>query len=222
MRDLIVYAQMTLDGVMQAQSAPEEDPSGGFEHGGWAVGYFDDDLMQALHEGLAEPFDLVLGRKTYEVFAPYWPHQEGVIADAFNRATKHVASTTLSELSWDNSHLIEPDVPTGVAALKEQKGPDLQVHGSVNLVQTLLKHRLVDEIFAMTYPVMLGEGKNLFGEGVVPTGLELTRSRDTSSGVVIANYRLGSEIKYGSLASDDPSPEELERRAKQASGPAER
>src|SRR3712207_2709313 len=142
MRKLIVNTFVTLDGVMQAPGGPEEDPSGGFQHGGWSVGYWDDQMGQAMSELMGKPFDLVLGRKTYEIFAAHWPHSEGPAAPALNDATKHVASTTRTELEWQNSRLIEGDVPAGVRALKQQDGPQLQVHGSATLIQTLLEHGL--------------------------------------------------------------------------------
>jgi dihydrofolate reductase len=201
MRELIVSSFVTLDSVMQAPGGPEEDPSGGFEHGGWSVGYWDDQIETAMTESMSKPFDLVLGRKTYEIFAAYWPHSDDPGAEVLNRATKHVASTTRKELEWENSKLIEGDVPEGIRALKEQDGPELQVHGSANLIQTLLEHGLIDEFRLKIYPLVLGGGKRLFDGGTVPAGLELAGSQVSSSGVIIANYRTGAEIKYGSFAA---------------------
>jgi dihydrofolate reductase len=201
MRDLAVLTFVTLDGVMQAPGGPEEDTDGGFEHGGWSFGYFDDQMAEVMGEQTSRPFDLVLGRKTYEIFAAYWPHNtDSPFADVLNNATKHVASTTLKELDWQNSNLIEPDVPQGIRALKEQDGPELQVHGSANLIQTLLEHGLVDEFRLKIYPLVLGKGKRLFDAGTVPAGFELASSQVTPSGVIVANYRSGAEIKYGSFA----------------------
>jgi dihydrofolate reductase len=202
MRELVVLTFVTLDGVMQAPGGPEEDPSAGFEHGGWSAGYWDEEMQAAMAESMAPPFDLVLGRRTYEIFAAYWPDAEGPAADPLNSATKHVASNTLKDLEWENSSLIEPDVPTGIRALKEEDGPDLQVHGSANLIQTLLEHELVDEFRLKIYPLVLGTGKRLFDGGTVPAGFELTGSQVTSSGVIAATYRTGAEIKYGSFAPD--------------------
>jgi dihydrofolate reductase len=202
MRELIVQAFVTLDGVMQAPGGPEEDPSGGFEHGGWSFGYWDEPMQQAMGESMSKPFDLLLGRKTYEIFAAHWPHTDEPPAEQLNAATKHVASTTLTELQWENSRLVEDDVPAGVRALKEQDGPELQVHGSANLIQTLLEHRLVDELRLMIFPVVLGNGKRLFGDGAIPDGLEVTASQISSTGVVIATYRTGAEIKSGSFAQE--------------------
>jgi dihydrofolate reductase len=200
MRELIVNTFVTLDGVMQAPGGPEEDPEGAFEHGGWSFGYWDEQMQNQMGELMGKPFDLVLGRKTYEIFAAYWPHhadQPG--AEPLNRATKHVASTTLNELDWENSQLIEGDVPQGVRALKEQDGPELQVHGSANLIQTLLQHDLIDEFRLLIFPVVLGTGKRLFDDGAIPAGVELTSSEVSSTGVVMATYRSGAEIKYGSF-----------------------
>jgi dihydrofolate reductase len=173
MRELIVNTFMTLDGVVQAPGAPEEDPSGGFDHGGWSFGYWDDQMGTAMGQSMAEPFDLVLGRKTYEIFAAHWRYSDEPAAEPLNSATKHVASTTLTQLEWENSKLIEGEVPGGVRALKQQDGPDLHVHGSANLIQTLLKHGLIDEFRIRTFPLVLGEGKRLFDGGTLPAGLEL-------------------------------------------------
>jgi dihydrofolate reductase len=201
MRELVVLSFVTLDGVMQAPGGPEEDPSGGFEHGGWSVGYWDGQMEQAMGEAMSPPFDLVLGRRTYELFAAHWPHADEPGAELLNGATKHVASTTLTELRWENSRLIEGDVPEGIRALKTQDGPELQVHGSANLIQTLLEHGLVDEFRLKVFPLVLGTGKRLFEGGTVPAGLELTSSQVSSTGVIMATYRSGAEIKYGSFAA---------------------
>ena len=213
MRELVVLTFLTLDGVMQAPGGPEEDPSANFEHGGWSAGYWDDEIDQAMGDAMSKPFDLVLGRKTYEIFAAHWPYSDDPGAEPLNRATKHVASTTRKELEWENSKLIEGEVPAGVRALKQQDGPDLQVHGSANLIQTLLKHELIDEFRIWTFPLVLGRGKRLFDGGTVPEGLELASSQVSSTGVTIARYRAGAEIKSGSFAADTPSEAELARRA---------
>jgi dihydrofolate reductase len=149
---------------------------------------------------MGKPFDLVLGRRTYEIFAAHWPHSQDAAAEALNSATKHVASTTLSEVTWQNSQLIEGDVPTAIRALKEQDGPELQVHGSATLIQTLLEHDLIDEISVWIFPVVLGRGKRLFGDGTDPGGLELVDSSVSSTGVIMTRYRPGAEIKSGSFA----------------------
>jgi dihydrofolate reductase len=201
-RELIVNTFLTLDGVMQAPGGPEEDPDGGFEHGGWSFGYWDEQMQKVMGESMSKPFDLVLGRKTYEIFAAYWPHTDDPGAEPLNKATKHVASTTLKELEWQNSKLIEGDVAEGVRTLKQEDGPELQVHGSANLIQTLLEHGLIEEFRLWTFPLVLGKGKRLFHGGTVPAGLELTSSQVSSTGVTIASYRSGAEIKYGSFAAE--------------------
>jgi dihydrofolate reductase len=215
MRKLIVNTFVSLDGVMQAPGGPEEDPTGGFEHGGWSVTQWDDLMREAIGETMGKPFDLVLGRKTYEIFAAHWPHSDDPGAQPLNSATKHVASTTLTQLEWENSRLIEGNVPDGVRALKQQDGPELQVHGSAALIQTLLEHGLVDEFHVWIFPLVLGKGKRLFDGGTAPQGLQLASSQVSSSGVVIATYRTGAEIKGGSFAPDTPSEAELRRRAAQ-------
>jgi len=202
MRELIVNTFVTFDGVMQAPGGPGEDDSDGFEHGGWVAGYWDEQLGQAKGETMSNPFDLVLGRKTYEIFAAHWPHTDEPGAELLNTATKHVASTTLTELEWENSRLIEGDVPEGVRALKAEDGPELQVHGSANLIQTLLEHGLVDEFRLQIFPLVLGKGKRLFDGGTVPAGLELASSQVLPTGVIVATYRSGAEIKHGSFAAE--------------------
>jgi dihydrofolate reductase len=205
MRELIVNTFVTLDGVMQAPGGPQEDPSGGFEHGGWSFGYWDEPMQEAMGETMGHPFDLVLGRRTYEIFAAFWPNAgDDAAAAPLNHAAKHVASRTLSgELGWQNSRLIEGDVAEGVRALKAQDGPELQVHGSADLLQTLIGAGLVDEFRVWIFPLVLGTGKRLFGSGTVPEGLELARSQTSSSGVIMTAYRTGAEIKSGSFAPDE-------------------
>jgi dihydrofolate reductase len=202
MRELIVSTFVTLDSVMQAPGGKGEDPSGGFEHEGWSVGYWNDELDEVMSESMSKPFDLVLGRRTYEIFAAYWPQADEPGAELLNDATKYVASTTRSDLDWVNSRLIEGDVPSAIRALKDEDGRELQVHGSSNLIQTLLEHGLVDEFRLKIFPLVLGSGKRLFGDGTVPAGLELVRSKTTSTGVVVATYRTGAEIKLGTFAPE--------------------
>jgi dihydrofolate reductase len=205
MRDLIVLSFVTLDGVVQAPGGPEEDPSEGFDHGGWMVGYWDDEIGAAMGESMAPPFDLVLGRKTYEIFAAHWPHTDDPGAEELNSATKHVASTTLNEVEWQNSKLIRGDVADGIRALKGEDGPELQVHGSGNLIQTLLAHGLIDEFRLKIAPLVLGTGKRLFGDGTTPAGFEVASSRVLSSGVIAATYRSGAKINYGTFAAESSS-----------------
>jgi dihydrofolate reductase len=199
MRDLIVLSFVTLDGVVQAPGGPVEDPSDGFDHGGWMVGYWDDETGAAMGESMAPPFDLVLGRKTYEIFAAHWPHTDDPGAEELNSATKHVASTTLTELEWENSRLIKGNVADDIRALKQEEGPELQVHGSANLIQTLLEHRLIDEFRLKIAPLVLGTGKRLFGDGTAPAGFEVVNSRVLASGVYAVTYRSGTEIVYGTF-----------------------
>jgi dihydrofolate reductase len=215
MRELVVNTFLTLDGVMQAPGGPEEDPSGGFEHGGWSVGYWDEQMQQQMGEFMGRPFDLVLGRRTYEIFAAHWPHADEPGAEPLNAATKHVASTTLTQLEWENSELIAGPVPDAIRALKAQDGPELQVHGSANLIQTLLEHDLIDALRVFVFPVVLGKGKRLFEAGAAPSGLELTHSQVFATGVIFAAYRPGAEIKGGSFALAEPSEAEVARRAAQ-------
>jgi dihydrofolate reductase len=213
MRKLSVNTFMTLDGVMQSPGGPEEDPSGGFEHGGWSVNYWDDEMGQVMGEAMGKPFDLVLGRKTYEIFAAHWPHAtDEAAAKPLNDATKYVASRTLSSLEWANSVLIEGDLAEGVTAIKQQDGPELQVHGSSNLIQTLLRHNLIDEFRLWTFPVVVGPGKRLFADGTVPSGLKLVDSRISTTGVVIGTYVPAGEIVTGSFALEDPTEAEIQRR----------
>jgi dihydrofolate reductase len=203
-RNIVVSTFVTLDGVMQAPGGPEEDPTGGFTHGGWSVGYWDDVMGQAMGESMGKPFDLLLGRKTYEIFAAYWPNapaEEG--ADALNNATKYVVSTTLDKAEWQNSQLIRPGeraVPEQIRRLKEQDGPEIQVHGSGQLIQMLIQHDLVDRYFLRIFPVLLGTGKRLFGNGAIPAGLRLVDSKTSTTGVIIATYERAGEIRYGSFA----------------------
>src|SRR2546427_7251163 len=159
MRKLVVLTFLTLDGVMQAPGGPEEDPSGVFKWGGWSAGYWDDTLGKVMGDQMGHPYDLLLGRKTYEIFAAHWPHSTDPGADELNSARKHVASTTLRSVTWNNSTLIKGDLPAYVANLKQQSGPEIQVHGSGQLIQTLLQHDLVDEFHLLIFPIVLGSGK---------------------------------------------------------------
>jgi dihydrofolate reductase len=217
MRKLIVLTFITLDGVMQAPGGPEEDPTGGFKHGGWVFPFFDDFLGSVMDKQMRKPFDLLLGRRTYEIFAAHWPYvktDEDPIAAGINKAKKHVASTTLTKLDWRNSELIKGDVAKEVEKLKEQDGPEIQVHGSSNLIQTLLQHDLVDELWLKIFPITLGRGKRLFGEGAVPAGFKLLDSGISPQGVIVATYVRAGEVKTGSFALANPTEAELARRKK--------
>ncbi|MCU1353329.1 MAG: bifunctional deaminase-reductase domain protein [Acidimicrobiales bacterium] len=204
MRSLTATMFLTLDGVYQGPGGPTEDPSGGFEHGGWSVTYWDEIMGERMGEWMGKPFDLLLGRTTYEIFASYWPHvseesEEAETAAAINGATKHVASTTLDMVEWSGSHLIIGDVAHEVAKLKQQDGPEIQVHGSGNLMQTLLMNGLIDRLRVWVFPVLLGSGKRLFGDGTTPSGLEMVDSTTSTTGVVILTYAPGGELRYGSF-----------------------
>jgi dihydrofolate reductase len=215
MRKLIVLSFITLDGVIQAPGGPEEDPTGGFKHEGWIVGYIDDFLGRVLDKQISKPFDLLLGRKTYEIFAAHWPYvntSEDPFAARFNNAKKYVASKTLTKLDWSNSELIKGDVANEVKKLKEQDGPEIQVYGSGNLIQTLLKQDLVDELWLKIFPVTLGIGKRLFAEGTNPAGFRLLLSEISPSGVIIASYERAGEVKTGSFGLATPSEAEIARR----------
>jgi dihydrofolate reductase len=216
MRKLIVNTFVTLDGVMQAPGGPEEDPSGGFTQGGWSVNYWDEMMGQVMDEALAKPFDILLGRKTYEIFAAHWPYSSEPGADQLNNAKKYVVSRTLDKVDWNNSTLVEGDVVQEIRNLKEQDGPELWVHGSSNLIQTLLKHNLVDELRVWVFPVVIGKGKRLFGEGTIPADLKLVDSKTSSTGVILATYTPGGELKPGSFALDNPTEAELARRKRLA------
>jgi dihydrofolate reductase len=212
MRKLVVSTFVTLDGVMQAPGGPEEDPTGGFTHGGWSFNYWDDVMDQVMGASMGTPYDLLLGRKTYEIFAAHWPHAtDSPAAASLNAAHKYVASRTLERAGWGPSTLIR-DVPEEVAKLKAGDGLEIQVHGSSDLIQTLLKHDLVDELRVWTFPVLLGGGKRLFRDGIAPGSLKLASSTISTSGVIIATYQPAGAIPYGSFALAEPTPEEVERR----------
>jgi len=215
MKKLIVLSFITLDGVMQAPGGPEEDPTGGFKYGGWVAGYFDDFLGKLMEKQMNKPFNLLLGRRTYEIFAAHWPYvktDEDPFAASMNKAKKYVASKTLKRLDWSNSELIKGDVAKKVKKLKEQDGPDIQVHGSGNLIQTLLKHDLVDELWLKIFPITLGKGKRLFAEGTIPAGFKLLESETLPNGVIVASYARAGEVKTGSFEFEVPTEAELARR----------
>jgi dihydrofolate reductase len=216
MRKLSVNTFISLDGVMQAPGGPDEDPTGGFTHGGWAVPHFDDDMMEQM--ATAEPYELLLGRGTYEIFAAHWPYDEGPIADRLNSIRKHVASRTLQRVDWNNSVLIGGDVAEYVTALKGQDGPQIQVHGSPGLIQTLLAHDLIDVYRIWIFPVVLGAGKRFFGDGTIPAGLKLVDSKVSESGVTISTYERAGAVEPGSFEFDEPTEAEVARRERLAAG----
>ena len=206
MRKLIVNTFLTLDGVMQAPGGPEEDTEDDFAFGGWSANYWDDKMGHVMDEIMGKPFDLLLGRKTYDIFAAYWPHaSEEQGGKPLNDATKFVASRTQRSLDWGPSVLIEGEAAEGVAALKKDEGPELQVHGSGNLIQTLLRHEFIDEFHLWTFPLVVGRGKRLFSDGTIPAGLKLVDNTVSSTGVVIGTYVPAGEIVTGSFELDEPA-----------------
>ena len=199
MRKLIVLSFITLDGVMQAPGGPGEDDSGGFKYGGWSVGYFDDFLGNVMSEQMGHPFDLLLGRKTYDIFAAYWPQVKDETGAGINRAKKYVVSHRPVNLDWKTTVPINGDVAGKIKQLKNEDGPEIQVHGSGNLIQTLLKNDLVDEFWLKTFPVALGSGKRLFAEGTMPAGFTLKESRTSPTGVIVSSYAPAGDVKIGSF-----------------------
>lgn len=212
MRKIIAATFVSLDGVMQAPGGPEEDPVGGFKFGGWTFHYFDEVGRAAMGELFSKPFALLLGRRTYDIFAAYWPYQNDPIADAFNPATKYVATHRPDTLTWQNTQSLGPDIVATVRRLKQENGPDLLIQGSGSLIQTLLANGLIDEIRLMIFPLLLGKGKRLFGDGAMPAAFKLVKSQTSSTGVIMATYERAGEIEVGSFVTGEPSDAELERR----------
>jgi len=204
MRKLVVGTFLTLDGVMQAPGGPDEDHDGGFAHGGWAVPLFDEQMGQYMTDLTNRAGALLLGRKTYEIFAASWPQagDDDPIAAKLNSVPKYVASRTLKNVEWNNSTLLTGDVAEEVANLKQQEGDEIQVSGSGELVQTLLKHDLIDEFHLLIFPVLLGGGKRLFADGTIPGGLKLVETTTSSTGVTISTYERNGELQYGSMDPD--------------------
>jgi dihydrofolate reductase len=199
MRKLVVMTFITLDGVMQAPGGPKEDTSGGFKHGGWTVPYFDEFLGKVMAEQMGRPFDLLLGRETYDLFASYWPKQKEEGASGINNATKYVVSTRPMKTDWKTTVPIRRNVVKEIEKLKKSDGPELQVHGSANFIQTLLKHDLVDEFWLKIFPITLGKGKHLFAEGTIPATFILSKSMILPNGVIVANYTRAGSVRTGSF-----------------------
>ena len=220
MRRLIASTFSSLDGIMQAPGGPEEDRTGGFALGGWMFGLTDEDMDISASGFDGKDRELVLGRRTYEIFEAYWPYQpdDHPIAKTLNAAKKYVASRTLRVLHWNNSTLLQGDVVPAIVALKAHAGPDLQMIGSGNLIQTFQAASLIDEYNVWTFPVVLGRGKRLFGESAKPSGLRLVRSQVSTTGVVMSTYAPGGDIQPGSFASTEPSEKEVVRRKKMGNG----
>jgi len=212
MRKIIAATFVSLDGVMQAPGGPEEDPVGGFKFGGWTFHYFDEVGGAAMDELFSKPFALLLGRRTYDIFNAYWPYQKDPIADAFNPATKYVATHRPDTLTWQNTQWLGEDIVAALRRLSKQDGPDLLIQGSADLIQTLLANGLIDEIRLMIFPLLLGKGKRLFGDDAMPAAFKLVKSQTSSTGIIIATYERSGEIEVGSFVTGEPSVAELERR----------
>ena len=202
MRQIITTTFVTLDGVIQAPGGPEEDRAGGFAQGGWSVNYWDEMMGSTMTKIMELPFELLLGKRTYQMFAAYWPYtkEDPSVAKPFNSTMKYVVSHTPMELSWQNSSLITGDVLAEIKKLKEDDAPDLWVHGSGNLIQTLLAHDLIDQMLVWVFPVTVGSGKRLFAEGTQAAGFKLADSKMSTTGVIIATYDSPGPLKTGSFA----------------------
>lgn len=198
MRKVIALEFMSLDGVIQAGGGPQEDTSGGFAYGGWQAPYSDDVIGTVMNKQMNLPFDLLLGRKTFEIWEPFWPHHTDVWP-SINAVTKYVASNTLTSSEWQHSVFLSGDIAEKVSKLKQEPGPDLHVYGSANLLQTLFKHDLVDALWLKIYPLTLGSGKRLFADGTIPAAFKVTESQVSPSGIIIVNYERAGAVTTGSL-----------------------
>jgi dihydrofolate reductase len=201
-RKIITTTFVTLDGVMQAPGGPQEDTSGGFTQGGWSANYWDELMGNIMTSFMHLPFELLLGKRTYEIFAAFWPNtdQDQSVAKPFNATKKYVVSHSPAELTWQNSTLLTGNVAEEIKKLKAMDAPDLWVHGSGNMIQTLLKNDLIDRMHIWTFPVTVGDGKRLFAEGTLPVGFKLIESQYSATGVVIATYEPAGSLQTGSLA----------------------
>jgi dihydrofolate reductase len=214
MRTLKLSAFVSMDGVMQAPGGPSEDPTGGFRFGGWVAPYGDETIGELVGETFEQDYDLLLGRKTYEIFAGYWPQMDDPIGRRFNAVAKYVAAGPETPMTWANSHRLEGDVAEAVRRLKTEGDRPLLIQGSTRLIQTLLDADLIDEITTLTYPVVLGRGKRLFESGDRAGAWTLTETRVSTSGVIAARYRRAGEVQTGTFAEQEPSPLEIARQAR--------
>lgn len=207
MRKIVVTEFVTLDGVVQAPGGPTEDTTGGFAYGGWSVNYWDEIMGTVMTGFMGLPFELLLGKRTYDIFAAYWPHTKDdlVVAEPFNATKKYVVSHKSFEPSWQNSICITGDVVAQIKKLKEEHGSDLWVHGSGNLLQTLLKHHLIDRMHLWIFPVTVGDGKRLFAKGTQAEGFKLIESKSSGTGVIIATYESIGALKTGSIQPAKPT-----------------
>jgi dihydrofolate reductase len=218
MRKLTGAVFVSLDGVMQAPGGPEEDPTGGFRHGGWVAPFWDED-MGPFEEVITGDYDLLLGKRTYDIFSAYWPyHQDDPIGAKFERINKYVLTHSDEPLSWQNSSKLSGDTPDAVAELKRTEGRDLLIQGSSTIYPPLLSAGLIDRLVLMTFPVVLGPGKRIFDGSEKPSGLKLVKHFVSKTGVVIAAYEPAGEVPTGSFGPDQPSERELARREKMAAG----
>ena len=215
MRKVIASVFVSLDGIMQAPGGPDEDPADGFAFGGWVFPLWDETLGEAMSALFEAPFDLLLGRRTYDIFSAYWPHQDDPIAERFNAVTKFVATSSDEPLAWHGSVALRGDVTGEIRRLKQQDGPNLLVQGSSVLLHSLFAESLVDELTVLTFPVVLGTGKKLFDEGSAPGSLKLVDSRTSSKGVIIARYVPAGEVRTGSFADPEAGEARRERGKKE-------
>jgi len=212
MRTIRTATFVSLDGVIQAPGGPGEDPRGGFRFGGWVFPFFDEKLGGLMHEAMGENYDLLLGRRTYEIFSAYWPHQDDEIGRTFNAVNKYVAAGPDTALDWAHSHRLEGDLAGAVRALKATPGRDLLIQGSSEVIHTLLAHDLIDQLTVLTFPIILGHGRRLFDEGSRPHQWTLESSDVSTTGVIVARYTRAGDVPTGSFADDSPSTAELKRR----------
>ena len=215
MRRIVSATFISMDGVVQAPGGPTEDPIGGFALGGWTAPHWDEIMGKVMGENFAQPFDLLLGRKTYDIFAAHWPYQkpDDFVRKVFDRAKKHVATRTLKTFDWVNTISLGDDVVARLKEIKSEDGPDLLIQGSSDFAQTLLANDLIDQIGLWTFPVVLGKGKRLFGNGAMPAAYKLVSSQASTTGVVISTYVRDGAVKTGSFQDPTPSDAELKRRA---------
>ncbi|RZJ00393.1 MAG: dihydrofolate reductase [Brevundimonas sp.] len=216
MRKIRAATFVSMDGVMQGPGGPEEDPTGGFEFGGWNFPYWDEKLEHIMGRAMGEDYDLLLGRRTYEIFAAFWPFMDDEIGRKFNAIEKYVAAGPDTPLDWAGSHRLDGDLPEAIRALKATQGRDLLIQGSSEVIHTLLAHDLIDELTILTFPVILGRGKRLFDDGSRPHGWTLKSSETSGTGVMVGTYTRAGEVPVGSFAVDKPSAAELKRRARWA------
>jgi dihydrofolate reductase len=218
MRKIISNTFITMDGVMQGPGGPEEDPTQGFQFGGWGAPYFDEAMLKSMVAFMSRPMDILVGRITYEIFAAHWPYapEEDPIAQAQNKATKYVVSNRPIDTSWKTTAVIRDNVVEAIRKLKEEDGPEIQVHGSGKLIQSLLKHDLIDVMRIFTFPITLGKGKRLFAAGTLPAAFTLTYSEVSTTGVIMATYERAGEVKTGSFEFETPTEAEIARRKRLA------